>query len=398
MHFETKAIHGGAGPDATGATRTPIYQTAAFTHATAEDLEDTFKGRKFGYFYSRVANPTVADLEARLNQLEDGRGAVAVATGMAANAAAIFALAKSGDNIVASKSLFGSTTQLLNGVVKNSGIEVRFVDATDILAYKAAIDTKTRLVFLETIGNPSMEVPDMTALSAVTRAAGVPLVVDSTFTTPYLFQAKAFGVDVVIHSTTKYLCGGGTALGGVVIDTGTFHWKLDLTEKFGDMAFLATLRKLRTTMGFSQSPQNAFYSELGLETLALRMERHCANALNLSKFLKTKASSVSYPGLPDHPNHDVAARQFNDHFGGMLTFRVGSKEAAFKVINRLKIAKNQANLGDAKTLVLHPRSTIYRDFTQKEAEESGVFDDLIRVSVGLEHIEDLKADFGGALS
>ncbi|MFT5170502.1 MAG: O-acetylhomoserine (thiol)-lyase [Candidatus Marinamargulisbacteria bacterium] len=404
--FETRAIHAGVEVDPeTGATRTPIYQSAAFAHDSAESLEDTFKGRKFGYYYSRVSNPTVVALEKRLSALENGIGAVAVSSGMAAISNAVFTLAKSGENFVSSKSLFGSTYYLFNGVVKNSGIEARFSDSHDLAAMRSAIDEKTRFIYLETMGNPKLDIPDMGAIAELAKASGIPLVVDSTFTTPYLFNAKAYHVDIVIHATTKYLCGGGTTVGGAIIDMGEFSWKDSKSETltdakpFGDLAFLAVARKVRSNTGSALAPQNAFLSSVGLDTLIVRMDRHCENALELATFLEKSdvVSAVGYPGLPSHPEHALAATQFGGRFGGMLTLRLGSKANAYKFINGLKIAKNLVNLGDAKTLVVHPKSTIYRDFSDEESEAAGVFNDLVRVSVGLEHISDLMADFGQSL-
>lgn len=403
--FNTRAIHAGSGSDpVTGATNVPIYQSAGFAH-DPNQLEDIFNGREYGFFYSRSANPTVTALETRIKELDNGLGAVCVSSGMAAIHSVILALCKSGDNFVSSRSVFGSTYYLFNGLIEDLGIEVRWVDATDIAAYEAAIDAKTQFVFLESIGNPQLDVADLTVLSAVTNAHHIPLVVDSTFTTPYLFDAKKWGASLVTHATTKYLCGGGLAIGGAVVDTGAFDWKTSksdvlkpLVQKFGPMAMVTKLKKVRSTTGNCMSAQNAFLTMKGIETLALRMDRHCANAQALAEFLAdhNKVDVANYPGLATNPTRDVADRQLRG-FGGMLTLRVGSKDNAFAFLKAIKLVRNLVNLGDSKTLAVHPRHTIYRDFSDDEAMASGVFDDLIRVSVGLEAIDDLKADFDQAL-
>lgn len=406
QHFESKLIHHGALPDAAGvATHVPIYQSVAFEHDTAQGLEDVFQGRAFGHYYARVSNPTITALEARLAALEEGRGAVVYASGMAAITSAVFALAKAGDSIVVGKSLFGSTYYLFKGLIQDAGIEVRFVDSTQVSAFEAAITDTTRLLYVEALGNPKLDVPDLAALSKLAQAQDIPLVVDSTFTTAALLQAKKWGVHVVLAASTKYLAGAGAAVGGVVVDTGLFQWKKSRSPKlreqqaFGEQAFLTSLKKVRANAGACQAPFNAYLTALGLDTLALRMKQHSHNALAVATALQAhpQVVHVTYPGLKTHPQYQLAQAQLGVHQGGMLTLRVGSKERAFQVIDALKMVKNGVNLGDAKTLAVYPASTIYRNLTPEQRVEAGVYDDLIRVSIGLEHPDDIIADFTQAL-
>ncbi len=407
--FETRSIHSGFNQDEkTGATVLPIYETASFAYDTAEDLADAFQGRKFGYLYSRIANPTVTAFEQRINALENGRGAVATASGMAAIATIIYALATPGDEIVSSMSLFGGTFQLFQEIFQTFGIKVNYVDPTDILAFERAISPRTSLLFLETIGNPKLDVPNVSKIAELAKLHNIPLVVDSSLTTPYLFEAKKFGVNVVIHSTSKYISGSGHTIGGVLVDLGNYDWfncrsKLikEVTAKAGDFAFLARARRqILQNTGSCLSPFNAYLQHLGLETLALRMEKHCSNALTLAQFLAghPRVDQVIYPGLPEHSDFAVAESQFNGKFGGLLTIRLQTLERCFQFIRRVKIAKNLANLGDAKTLLIHPASTIYYNCSEAEQAAAGVYPDLIRVSVGIESIHDIIKDFDQALA
>ncbi len=407
--LDTKVVHAGFDHDSgCGATNIPIYQSASFEYETAEQLADVFEGREFGYIYSRISNPTVAELEKRINALENGRGAVATASGMAALSTAVYTLASAGDEIVASTSLFGGTYLLFRDVVEPNGISVRYVDPMDLTAVEAAIGPKTRFVFVETLGNPKLDVPDLEALAAVAHRKGVPLVVDSTLTTPYLTRLKAWGVDVAVHSITKYLSGNGSTVGGIVVDLGNFDWRkalnpqmLEAAAKYGPFAFLARARRqILQNTGACLSPFNAFIISLGLETLALRMARHCENAFALAQFLKQHPAveAVNYPGLSDHPHFSIADRQFNGKFGGLLTFRLPDQARCFQFLDRLTLAKTVTNLGDSKTLVIHPWSTIYQSLSENDKRRAGVSDGLVRVSVGIEHIEDLIHDFGHALT
>ncbi|HOJ77603.1 MAG TPA: aminotransferase class I/II-fold pyridoxal phosphate-dependent enzyme [Bacillota bacterium] len=407
FEFETRSIHSGLERDELyGATSLPIYETAAFAYQRAEDLEAVFAGRKPGYIYSRINNPTVAAFERRINSLEEGLGAIATASGMAAIATTVGTLTQSGDEIIASKSLFGGTLQFFNEVLASNGIKTVYVDPTDIEAYRRAFSSKTRLVFVETIGNPKLDIPDLRAIARLANENNVPLVVDSTLTTPYLLEAKKFGVNIVIHSTSKYIAGSGQAIGGILVDLGNFNWRnsksellVAMTRQAGEFAFLARARKqILQNTGSCLAPFNAFLQNLGLETLALRMKQHCENALRLAEFLKTQdLVGVNYPGLPEHAQYQLAKEQYRG-FGAMITIRLGSKERCFEVINRFQMVKQLANVGDAKTLVIHPASTIFHTYSEAEQETAGVYPDLIRISVGIENIKDIIDDFEQALT
>ena len=406
-HFETLLIHGGLEPGPAGATTVPIVQSSSFAHQTAEDLEDIFRGRKSGQIYTRLNNPTTESLEKRLALLEGGVAAVATASGMAAISTAVLTILRGGDEILASSSLFGGTYSLFKDTLGNYGITSRFVDPTDLAALEAAITPATRLIFVETVGNPKMDVPDIGAIATIARQAGIPLVLDATVTSPYLARGRDLGADLVIHSTSKYINGSGSVIGGAIIDNGTFDWGSPLfphfepyVKKYRQFAFTARLRKLmHKDLGACPAPMNSFLLTEGIETLALRLERHCANALELARFLKKhpRVAWVNYPGLEDSPFHEVAARQFGGKFGGLLTFGLADKAAAFRCINGLKMAKNLANIGDAKTLVIHPASTICVDYTPEQRLLMGVTEELVRVSVGLEHISDIIGDFSRSL-
>ncbi|MBI5655483.1 MAG: O-acetylhomoserine aminocarboxypropyltransferase/cysteine synthase [Geobacter sp.] len=407
FHFETLLIHGGLEPGPAGATTVPIVQSSSFAHATAEDLEDIFRGRKAGQIYTRLNNPTTDSLEKRLALLEGGVAAVATASGMAAISTAVLTILRSGDEILSSSSLFGGTYSLFHDTLANYGILSRFVDPTDLAAFRAAVSPATRLIFVETIGNPKMDVPDIAALAAIAREGGIPLMLDATVSTPYLARGRDLGADLVIHSTSKYINGTGSTIGGAIIDNGTFDWKSPLyphfelyAKKYRQFAFTARLRKLmHKDLGACPAPMNSFLLTEGIETLALRMDRHCTNALALARFLQThpKVAWVNYPGLEDSSFHDVATRQFGNRYGGLLTFGLYSQVEAFRLINALKLARNLANIGDAKTLVIHPASTICVDYPLEQRLLLGVSDELVRVSVGLEHEKDIIGDFSQAL-
>lgn len=407
--FSTKCIHAGHVKDpANGATAIPIFGSAAFSYDSAQDLADVFDGKRYGHVYSRISNPTVTSFEQRVNALEQGRGALAVSSGMAAIATVVFALTGQGDEIVAAKSLFGGTLLFFNDLISKYGVKITYVDTMDTGAYKRAINEKTRLIFLETIANPKLDVPDIKAVAEIAAQNNIPLVVDSTITTPYLFEAKKYGTAIVVHSATKYMTGNGTAIGGVFVDTGAYNWKSSknpslekYAEKFGEFAFLAAARKqVLQNAGSCLSPFNAFLHCLGLETLSLRMEKHCANALAVARhFSKYPAvKSVNYPGLDNSIYKETAARQFNGKFGAIMTFSLGTKEKCFDFAGRIKIAGNLSNIGDAKTLVIHPASTIFHDCGRTEMLDAGVTDDMVRVSVGIEDVEDIIADFEQALT
>ena len=406
--FDTILIHGGSEPGPAGATTVPIVQSSSFAHATAEDLEDIFRGRKLGQVYTRVGNPTTESLEKRLALLEGGQAAIATASGMAAITTAVMAIVRSGDEILASSSLFGGTFSLFRDTLSNYGIRTTFVDPTDLAAVEDRINDGTRLVFVETIGNPKMDVPDIPAIAALARAAGIPLLVDATVTTPCLARGCDLGADIVIHSTSKFINGTGSAIGGAIVDLGRFDWQSakfphfePYHKKYRNFAFTARVRKLiHKDFGACAAPMNSFLLSEGIETLSLRMERHCANALQLARFLAghEQVRWVNYPGLEDSPHHAAAKRLYGGRFGGVLTFGLSDKAAAFRLINGLMLAKNLANIGDAKTLVIHPASTICADFGAEEKRLMGVGEEMVRVSVGIEAIDDIIEDFDTALN
>jgi O-acetylhomoserine (thiol)-lyase len=407
LRFDTKLIHGATEPGPSGATKTPVVQASAFAYGTAEELEDIFRGRAIGQVYTRIGNPTLEALEKRLAAVEDGIAAIVTSSGMAAITTAVMAIVRSGDEILSSSSLFGGTYSLFKDTLSNYGISSRFVDPTDLAALEAGVNESTRLIFVETIGNPKMDVPDLAAFSAIAKKHGIPLMVDATVSTPYLARVKELGADVIVHSTSKFINGTANSIGGVIIDAGSFDWKSDkfphfeqFHKKYRNFAFTARTRKLiHKDFGACAAPMNAFLHGEGLETLSLRMERHCANALKLAQYLDAhpKVSWVNYPGLPDSPFHEVANRQFDGRFGGVLTFGLADRASAFKVINGLRLAKNLANIGDTKTLVIHPASTICADYTAEVKALMGVSEELVRVSVGIEDSADIIEDFQAAL-
>ncbi len=409
LHLETKLIHGSCAQDQTaGATSTPIILSTAFAYGSAEELESVFAGREAGFVYSRIANPTVSAFEARITALEDGLGAIAVSSGMAAISSLALALAGSGEEIVAGSSLFGGTYSLFRHTLSRSGIGVRFVDPQNPAAFREAISDATRLVFVETIGNPKLDVPDIAAIAAITRERGVPLVVDSTVTTPLLVQPKRLGADLIVHSTSKFINGHGNAIGGVIVDAGTFDWSnprfpylAPFRTRVGQFALLAALRnRICRDLGCCLAPFNAFLLTMGVESLGVRMERHCANAAAAAAFLAAHAGveEARFPGLASHPGHALAKRQFDDRYGAVVTLRLGTKERCFRFINQLRLARNLANLGDTRTLVIHPGSTICRDFDAQERLAMGVTEDLVRLSVGIEAPADILADIEQALA
>ena len=408
LHFETLLIHGGLEPGPAGATNVPIVQSSAFAHETAEDLEDIFRGRRSGHLYTRLNNPTTESLERRLSLLEGGIAAIATASGMAAITTAVLTILRAGDEILASSSLFGGTYSLFRDTLSNYGISTRFVNPTDTDALSEAVSDQTRVIFVETIGNPKMDVPDIAAISAVARRAGIPIMLDATVPSPYLARGRDLGADIVIHSTSKFINGTGSVIGGAIIDCGTFDWNSPLfphfaqfAKKYRQFAFSARLRKLmHKDLGACPAPMNSFLLSEGIETLALRMERHCSSALELAHFLRAhpKVAWVDYPGLPDSPFHEVATRQFGGKYGGLLTFGLAGKAEAFRFINGLRLARNLANIGDAKTLVIHPASTICCDYSADQQRLLGVSEEMVRVSVGLEHSGDIVADFAQSLN
>ncbi|NIB98264.1 O-acetylhomoserine aminocarboxypropyltransferase/cysteine synthase family protein [Halobacterium sp. R2-5] len=417
--FDTNSVHAGQEVGETGARAPPIYQTTSYVFEDSDDAAAQFALEKPGYIYSRLMNPTVETLQERLAALEGGVGAVATASGMASLDLATFVLASAGDNVVASSDLYGGTYTYLTHSVERRGISTKFVDALDYDAYEEAIDEDTAYVLVETIGNPSLTTPDFERLGEITDEAGVPLIVDNTFATPYLCNPIEHGADIVWHSTTKWIHGAGTTVGGALVDGGNFDWAehaekypeigqdnpayhgVNFSEAFGDAAFTyaAIARGLRD-LGNQQSPFDAWQTLEKLESLPLRMEKHCENAQKVAEYLvdHEDVAWVTYPGLDDHPTHDNATEYLDGGYGGMITFGLeGGYEAAKETTENTDLASLLANVGDAKTLVIHPASTTHQQLTDEEKEAAGVRDDLVRLSVGIEDPADVVADLEAAI-
>jgi O-acetylhomoserine (thiol)-lyase len=399
--FSSKAIHGNVfKKDVHGALRFPLYDTAAFEMASARDLELAFLGKKPAHAYSRITNPTVEDFEQKIRLLSDSFGVVAVSSGMAAITETVFALAETGSEIVTSPYLFGNTISLLETTFKRWGLIVRYADMADPDSVEKAINKNTRLVFLEVITNPQLEVADIARICAIANAHQVPVVLDGTLTTSYLFRSKDFGVAVEIDSSTKYISGGATSIGGVIIDNGTFDWQNNPslapdTKKVGPAALIMRLRReIHRNLGSCLSPHNAWMQTLGLETIALRIDKSSVNALAVAQYLSTqeKVLSVNYPGLATSRFHAVATCQFGNKFGGLLTFELNTKEECFKFMDALGMIRRATNLNDNKTLIIHPASTIFADYSVEERERMQVNERLIRLSVGIEDAEDILED------
>jgi O-acetylhomoserine (thiol)-lyase len=389
-----------------GSLRVPVYDSVAFEFDSAKDINLAFAGRKPAHTYSRITDPTVEDFGQRIRLVSGGAAAIAVSSGMAAISNVILTLAGAGTNIVTSKHLFGNTLSLFEKTLKPWGLEIRYADMSDPDAVSRAIDHNTRALFLESITNPQLEVADFRALSAIAQDKSVPLVVDNTVTTPYLFRTRDFGVNVEVLSSTKYITGGATSLGGVIIDNGNFDWRSsprlkDWAVKMGPLAMLGALRReIHRNVGSCLAPHHAYLQSLGLETLSLRIDRSCSNTLALAKFLQQhdKVASVHYPGLPDSKYHANAKEQFCDRFGGILTFDLNSKEECFALMDSLKLIKRATNVNDNKTLILHPASTIFCEYPDEVLSEIGVRHTMIRLSVGIEDFDDLKNDLEGGLA
>lgn len=402
MRFNTALLHGDfRGDAATGATLTPVYQSSAFEHKTAEELEKIFHNQAPGYSYTRIANPTIDAFEKRMTALEGGAASVACASGMAALYNAFCNILQAGDEIVSSASLYGGSIDLFRDL-ESFGITTRYVENNNWDEFQAATNEHTRLYFAETIGNPRLDVTDIKTLSELAHKNGVPLIMDNTVATAYLVRPLSLGADVVVNSTSKYINANSSAISGVITDGGKFKWDVEkypgmkAFKKFGPFAYTAKLRNgLFRNTGACLSPQNAFYNSIGMETLGIRMERICSNAKKLAEFFSSeyKDITVNYPGLKSSRWHDIATAQFGGNAGGIITIRTGSKAKAFAIINALKLPLIVSNIGDTKTLVIHPESTLNVHSTEEEKKTAGVFDDLIRISVGIEDIEDLIEDF-----
>lgn len=405
MRFNTELLHSEKmGDEVTGATLTPVYQSSAFYQTSAEQHEKLFHNKANGFSYTRINNPTIVAFENRMTKLEHGIASIACSSGMAAITNALLNIVRTGEEIIASTSLYGGSIDVFHDF-EAFGIQTKFVDVADDKAVEAAITDKTRVIFAETIGNPKLDVVDIAHLAELAHAHGLPLVMDNTVATAYLVRPIELGADVVVNSTSKYINGNSNAISGVITDSGKFKW--DKTKypgmaeyaKFGPFAYTAKLRNgLFRNTGACMAPQTAFYNLIGMETLGLRMERACANAKKLAEFLDSYGDiRVNYPGIPSSPWHEVADRVLERGYGAILTIRVGSKERAFQMMNRLKIPKIVSNIGDTKTLIIHPESTLNAHSTEQEKEAAGVFDDLIRISVGIEDVDDLIEDFRSAM-
>ena len=424
--FETLQLHAGQKPDPTTNSRAvPIYQTTSYNFNNADHAASLFALKDFGNIYTRIMNPTSSVFEERIAALEGGVGALAVSSGQAAQFTAISTLAQAGENIVSTSLLYGGTYNQFKVTLPRLGIQVRFVDGDSPEDFQRLIDDKTRALYVETIGNPRLNIPDLAAIAQTAHKNGIPLIVDNTFGAGgYLCRPIEHGADIVVHSATKWIGGHGTTIGGAIIDSGKFNWGngkfpiftvpspgyhgLKFWEVFGDgspfgnIAFItrARVEQLRD-LGACQSPFNSFLLLQGLETLSIRLERHCENALTLARWLQQhpQVSWVSYPGLPSHPYHENAKKYLRRNcFGGIVVFGIkGGIQAGKTLIDNLQLASLLANVGDAKTLVIHPASTTHQQLSDQEQRESGVSPDLIRVSVGLEHIDDILEDFEVAL-
>ena len=403
-NFNTRLLHGATSAGYGNREILPqVSQVTAFRYESMEELEKVFAHKSMGYAYTRIGNPTVAAFEQRLKELEGGVGAVCCSSGMAAITAALLAVCESGSEIIAGNGLYGGTIDLLKDL-ERFGIHTVYAKALSPDVVSELINERTRVIFGELISNPSLSVIDVPELSKTAHEAGIPLFVDSTTATPYLASPLKLGADVVIHSTSKYINGGGSAIGGVIIDGGKFSWDfekhkaLEEFKNYKKMAFIVRLRTdLWENLGGCMAPMNAFLSFTGADTLGLRMERICENADALAKALaEEEGISVNYLTLPDHPFHGYVEKELNGKGGGILTFRAGSKERAFKIINSLKYAMIASNIGDLRTLVIHPASTLYIRSGKAEME-AAVYEDTVRVSVGIEDKEDLIDDFRKAV-
>jgi len=423
-NLSTLALHAGQAPDpTTGARAVPIYQTTSFVFKSSEHAANLFALKEFGNIYTRIMNPTTDVFEQRIAALEGGSGALALSSGQAATSFALLNISRVGDEIVSANNLYGGTYQLFHYTLPKLGRTVKFVDSRDLQAFRKAITPRTRAVFAETIGNPKLDVPDFTALAKIAHDAGVPLVVDNTIGIG-LVRPLDYGVDVIVASATKYIGGHGTSIGGVLVDGGKFAWNNgkfpEFTEpdpsyhglKFwdvfgnfpglGNVAFIIKARvQLLRDLGACMSPFNAFQFLQGLETLPLRQQRHSESALAIAQFLKKHklVTWVTYPGLPDDPNHKLAAKYLKRGFGGIVGFGIkGELEAGRKFINAAKLLSHLANIGDAKSLVIHPASTTHQQLSAAEQAETGVTPDYVRLSIGLEDVADLKTDIDQALA
>jgi len=415
LRFETLQVHAGQKVDPeTKARAVPVYATSSYVFENYKHAADLFSLKIPGNTYSRLMNPTNDVIENRLAALEGGAAGLVTASGQSAEFTTIAAIAKNGDNVITSGFIYGGTHNLFQNIFRDFGITFKFVDNLNPADYEALIDDRTKAIYLESIGNPTHAVPDFEAFAKVAHKHGIPLIVDNTFGMGgYLVQPIQHGADIVVHSTTKWINGHGTVLGGVIVDGGKFDWKngkfplitepspsyhgLNFSEAFGNLAFIFRCRaELLRDIGACQSPFSSFTNILGLESLSLRAQRHVDNALELASWLKTRSevSWVSYAGLPDHPTYKNAKKYLRNGYGGVLTFGLKKGfEGAVKFIANLQLISNLANVGDAKTLIVHPASTTHEQLSDDEKKALGISPDLLRISVGIEHIDDIKDDF-----
>ncbi len=420
MRPETIAVHGGYTPDpTTKSVAVPIYQTSSYAFDSAQHGADLFDLKVQGNIYTRIMNPTTDVLEKRVAELEGGIGALALASGSAAVTYALMTIAEQGDNIVSSSTLYGGTYNLFAHTLPQFGIEVRFADPRKPADFAKLIDARTKAVYCESIGNPLGNVTDFGALAKIAHERGVPLIVDNTVPSPYLCRPFEHGADIVVHSLTKYLGGHGNSIGGAIVDSGKFPWAehkakfkrlnepdvsyhgVVYTEALGPAAFIARARVVPLrNMGAALSPFNSFLILQGIETLAVRMDRICDNTLAVAKFLQQHpaVSWVNYAGLPDHPDHSLAQKYLAGRASGILTFGVkGGRAAGEKFLDALKLVIRLVNIGDARSLATHPASTTHRQLSPEELAKAGVSEDMVRLSIGIEHIDDLKEDLDQAL-
>ena len=417
--FNTLGLHAGHVPDERhGSRAVPIHQTTSYVFQDSEHAAALYNLELGGHLYSRISNPTVAVLEQRVAALEGGVGACATSSGMAALFVTVLALCSAGDHIVSSSKMYGANINLFEHTLKRYGIETTFVAPNDLDGFEKAIQPNTKMVFGEIIGNPTLDIMDLTAVAKIADAANVPVVIDATFNTPFLFKPLEHGANIVIHSLTKWMGGHGVAIGGIVVDGGNFDWgdaekfpmisgphfgfqAVNLWEEFGPAAFITRVRtEGMYNIGPSLSPTNAFHLIQGLETLGLRMERHVENTAKMLEFLKghDAINWVSHPTLPDHPDHEIAKRLLPKGAGSIIACGVkGGRKAGQVFIESVEVASHLANVGDAKTLVIHPASTTHSHITEAAMKAGGLTDDMLRISVGLEDIDDLTADFDQAL-
>ncbi len=421
LKFESIALHGGQKIDSETLSRgVPVFRTSSYMFKSAEHASNLFHLKELGYIYTRLHNPTTDVLEQRIAALEGGTGAVACASGTAAIYNTIINICENGDEIVSGNNLYGGTYTMFNDILPSFGIKTTFVDPRDPANFEKAVTPKTKVFFIESIGNPVLDVSDIEAISKVAKKHNIPLVVDSTFTTPYLLRPLDHGADIVVHSLTKWIGGHGSALGGIVVDGGKFNWKdskfklfnepeasyhgLRFAHDLGPLSPVAFALRLRLVplrnLGACISPDNAWITLQGIETLGLRMERHSSNALKVAEFLKkhSKVGWVRYPGLKDDPSYKTAEKYLKKGFGGMVVFGIkGGADAGKKFIEELKLFSHLANVGDAKSLAIHPATTTHSQLTEEQQKSGGITPDLIRLSIGIENIDDILDDLTNAL-